>query len=89
MVSVDAVLYSGDQIDIRLPDIEKAGVVCSIEMVDGEFSGLNTVTDIEDGKMVSTFGNLKVLISEDVIPFRNVYDTLYLERDGKEYKPAF
>ena len=88
-ISVDAVLYSGEETDIKLADLEKAGVVCSIEMTDGEFSGIDTVTELEGDMMNSTFGNLKVCISENVVPFRTQYDTLYLERDGVEYKPAF
>ena len=58
-------------------------------MTDGELSGLETVTKLEGDMMNSTFGNLKVCLSENVVPFRTQYDTLYLERDGVEYKPAF
>ena len=89
LLSVDAILYSGEETDIKLADLEKAGVVCSIEMTDGELSGLETVTKLDGDMMVSTFGNLKVCLSENVAPFRTQYDTLYLERDGVEYKPAF
>lgn len=88
-VSVDAVLYSGDETVIKLDELCKAGVVSSVEIVDGELSDIATVTEIKDGKMLSTFGNLKVSITEDVVPPKNVFDTLYLERDGVEYKPAF
>lgn len=88
-VSVDAILYSGDEIDIKLDEIYKAGVVSSVEIVDGELSDIKTVTEIKDGRMVSTFGNLKVSITEELALPQNVFDTLYLERDGVEYKPAF
>ena len=88
-ISADAVLYSGEETDIKLADLEKAGVVCSIEMTENELSGIETVTALDGDKMVSTFGNLKVCLSENVVPFRKQYDTLYLERDGVEYKPAF
>ena len=88
-LSVDAVLYSGDEIDIRLNELEKAGVVSSIEMTDGEFADAKTVTEIKDDMMVSTFGNLKVKITENVDIYGKQFDTLYLERDGVEYKPAF
>ncbi len=90
LISADAVLYSGEETEIKLSELEKAGVVSSIEMTDGDFSGLNTVTELEDDKMVSTFGNLKVAITENVLPYDGKHlDTLYLERDGVEYKPAF
>jgi len=66
-----------------------SGVVSSIEMTDGELSGVETVTKIEEDKMVSTFGNLLVSITENVGPRGKQFETLYLERDGVEYKPAF
>jgi hypothetical protein len=89
LLSVDAILYSGEETDIKLADLEKAGVVCSIEMSGGELSGFETVTKLDGDMMVSTFGNLKVAISENVGPYGKQFDTLYLERDGVEYKPAF
>ncbi len=90
IISADAVLYSGEETDIKLNELLKAGVVSSIEMTDGELSGIETVTELRDDKMVSTFGNLKVSITENVLPYDGKHlDTLYLERDGVEYKPAF
>ena len=90
LISADAVLYCGEETDIKLDELVKAGVVSSIEMTDGELSGIETVTKIEEDKMVSTFGNLKVSITENVVPADGKqFDTLYLERDGVEYKPAF
>lgn len=88
-LSVDAVLYHGEEKEIKLTELNKAGVVLSIEMTEGELSGDKTVTEVIDGKMVSSFGNLKSSITESVVPHKNVFDTLYLERDGVEYKPAF
>ena len=90
LISADAVLYSGEETDIRLDELVKAGVVSSIEMTDGELSGIETVTEVKDDMMVSTFGNLKVSITENVVPADGKqFATLYLERDGVEYKPAF
>lgn len=90
LISADAVLYSGEETDIKLNELLKAGVVSSIEMTDGELSGIETVTEVKDDMMVSTFGNLKVSITENVLPFDGKqFDTLYLERDGVEYKPKF
>ena len=89
LISVDAVLYSGEETDIHLNELLKAGVVSSIEMTDGEFADAKTVTEIKDDMMVSTFGNLKVKITENVDIYGKQFDTLYLERDGVEYKPAF
>ena len=88
-ISADAVLYSGEETDIKLTELLKAGVVSSIEMTENELSGIETVTVLDGDMMVSTFGNLKVCLSENVAPFRKQFDTLYLERDGGEYKPAF
>ena len=90
IISADAVLYSGEETDIKLDELVKAGVVSSIEMTDGELSGIETVTKLDGDMMVSTFGNLKVSITENVLPADGKqFETLYLERDGVEYKPAF
>ena len=90
IISADAVLYSGEETDIKLDELVRAGVVSSIEMTDGELSGIETVTKLDGDMMVSTFGNLKVSITENVLPADGKQlDTLYLERDGVEYKPAF
>lgn len=89
LISADAVLYSGEETDIKLGELLKAGVVSSIEMTDGELSGIEPFTKIEDDKMVSTFGNLLVSITENVGLRGKQFDTLYLERDGVEYKPEF
>ncbi len=88
-LSVDAVLYSGEEMELKLIELEKAGVVSSIEMTETELSDFQTATSIEGDKMISSFGNLKVSISENVMPHKKVFVTLYLERDGVEYKPAF
>ena len=90
LISADAVLYSGEETEIKLDELVKAGVVSSIEMTEGELSGIETVTEVKDDMMVSTFGNLKVSITENVAPADGKqFSTLYLERDGVEYKPAF
>ena len=89
LISADAILYSGEETDIKLGELQKAGVVSSIEMTDGELSGIEPVAKIEDEKIVSTFGNLLVSITENVGLRGKQFDTLYLERDGVEYKPAF
>ena len=89
LISADAVLYSGEETDIKLDELLKAGVVSSIEMTDGELSGVETVTKTEEDKMVSNFGNLLASITENVGQRGKQFETLYLERDGVEYKPAF
>lgn len=88
-LSVDAVLYSGEEMTLKLCELKAACVVSSIEMAESELSDLETVTHKEGNKVVSVFGNLKTSISENVVPYKTVFDTLYLERDGKEYKPKF
>jgi 2',3'-cyclic-nucleotide 2'-phosphodiesterase (5'-nucleotidase family) len=49
------------------------------------------VTIVTDGKWGLDIGNLKVSFTENVIPMTGMttFETLYLERDGVEYKPAF
>ena len=88
-LALDVVLYSGEGKEFKLCDVKNAGVAVSLEITEGDFSGYETVTDIVDGRMVSVFGNLKAAISDSVVPHKTVFETLYLERDGAEYKPAF
>ena len=89
LLSVDAVLYSGEEREFILADLKRSFAVSTVEMTDGELSADKATAEIKDGRIVSVYGNLKSSITDSVTPHRKVFDTLYLERDGKEYKPAF
>ncbi len=88
-VSVDAVLYHGEESSLNFANMEKAAAAVLLEMSTEEIQPSPCEISEQDGVLNAAWGNLTAALPLKPCTVEENREAIHLTRDGKTYEPAF